>query len=1489
MEIFPQWDKIQFGEKVSFVGQLLVSGTGLSVMATLDKPCRRILVKGSLPDPAVLTWTVLEATVCEVSPLTIDISGETTLFPVPPCDRTKLNQVIELCCGIGAFSSVCAPLGLHALAGVDSNPKWTSLYASLHSSQSHFIQGDCGSLSVLRQLLGLGGMHSIFLSGVSCQPFSIAGDRRGLLDPRSSSLPSSLRAAWLAQAPILVLECTPEIKNDPGVQAMLKQYQGATGCYVSQQLVALQDVWCTKRDRWFAVLSAAPLGPIPIPQPPALRGPMVVGDVMPFVLDWPEDVDQLQLSLYELSRYYTYANPCIQKAFLDLKAKLPTLLHSCGNQLYDCQCGCRKALSHDRIASRGLFGTIIPCGQVIYHENQHLQNARYLHPKEMFLLQGGSPAVDFGPNHRLAMAGIGQCVSPLIATWILAHVKVAIQKLVGEPLLNPESAFEDHMFQVLDARDELWPTPMDQADFMPGDHPVRIWDHDSNTMIQFKCSSATQIDNFLSAERALLRFLGSTAAPACGHDPVVWAGEQKCSFGGATLHSLEDLSLDRPPVCAPAATVPCCMEMDLCEVAVVPAVVSPTVPFSLASSASASTEKVDCPDLVSKSGMELLNISCPRLSSTQSVPTLMKRVLPRDDRVAILTNQKEVWADDEIRFCLKQLVDSGPSDQAVIMWDPLALSSVVRFSNFQLLQELVAGVPPVATVASACLIEGHWYAICWRCKPDVVLAFTCGHPCNMSVALQRVHQEFCSSRACPCVPLSFQTLPFVVDSCCGALAVAFLRHLIFAVDLPPSKEALGSFHQLLREAFVSSLSPAVPRPWVWGLGETTCRQKLELLLQEHGVPSEELVSRSDLVLSKLGVSKVEQAMASSSPWRDLKWLANSCVPQFQIIRPKELEAAIAQRAKSGAPVGTRAQKIKGKGKGKGSPKSIDPAGLRIESGLFECGNGHSLSQLDLTQIGPQASGIVLATLSAALPYLKGGRQISAGGLGLLVVGCDPQKVPSTLIPEPIRVPAICLANSEPVLLDAVLFQLGALPVARKTQLESCEIVTMSSSVVKILAFKDELDIDWATFVRHPMRHVFQRIPLLLACDDDMCQGHCESWHATEECKLANPLMELWSKQWLSLTYQQTSSAQAELFSVHVRVPAVLTTQLLTYSGVTGLYLEPKHVDGRQPSDAYQVFWLHRHSYQEALHVKQTTPHILGVARLGTKYGVRCRASCAQQVHGCLRPDGSFLPPGKKLHWMLGPLPYGTLRASLVSLLSSISWVARPLQPMATSAHISGVMWKIQSVVPPPVTVVSTDKGDVLITQLDDHRPEPAPSLPMVANPRTMDLCVGDSGANAGGAKMVDPLQVHDPWAVANRLGVLPSGVDPVQELERKVVDAVMAKLPKESMEIDSSEDGSGLHGKVDLLERQVKELRDGQQGLRAMIVDQGRTQGQQIAGLQQQTQQIEHAVTEHHQSLSSFQTQFSSQLAQQENRLDSLFRQQMERLEDLFAKKPRHE
>ena len=117
---------------------------------------------------------------------------------------------------LGPFPPCVLPWTSSVVAGVDTNSRWEPLFRALHSSSSSFLHGSCGDFAVVQKLLSLGGLHSIVLSGVSCQPFSVGGDRRGLKDPRSISLPHTLRTAWLLQAPVVVLECTPEIQNGQG-------------------------------------------------------------------------------------------------------------------------------------------------------------------------------------------------------------------------------------------------------------------------------------------------------------------------------------------------------------------------------------------------------------------------------------------------------------------------------------------------------------------------------------------------------------------------------------------------------------------------------------------------------------------------------------------------------------------------------------------------------------------------------------------------------------------------------------------------------------------------------------------------------------------------------------------------------------------------------------------------------------------------------------------------------------------------------------------------------------------------------------------------------------------------------------------------------------------------------------------------------------------------------------------------------------------------
>ena len=174
---------------------------------------------------------------------------------------------------------------------------------------------------------------------------------------------------------------------------------------------------------------------------------------------------------------------------------------------------------------------------------------------------------------------------------------------------------------------------------------------------------------------------------------------------------------------------------------------------------------------------------------------------------------------------------------------------------------------------------------------------------------------------------------------------------------------------------------------------------------------------------------------------------------------------------------------------------------------------------------------------------------------------------------------------------------------------------------------------------------------------------------------------------------------------------------------------------------------------------------------------------------------------------------------------------------------------------------------------------------VVATTQTLQLC-----SQAKGSSQIDPLQVHDPWAnhTARRAQGSQAAVPcPIDALEQKLVDAVLSKLPKESMEIDSKDEG--MEARVHLLERKVTELHEGQCRLQMSTAENAKQQTLQIQQLQQQGQRLETVVADNVSQISSFQSQFQRQLEQQQTTLDGLFQQQLDRIEDLFSKRPRKE
>ena len=112
-------------------------------------------------------------------------------------------------------------------------------------------------------------------------------------DPRAQSLPKSLHLAWLMQSAVILLECTPEVLRDAKAQELLRQFTVATGYRLFQTILRLGNTWCTRRDRWIAVLTAPVIATCELPDMPKLGEVRVIKDLIPEFVPWHQfDQDQ---------------------------------------------------------------------------------------------------------------------------------------------------------------------------------------------------------------------------------------------------------------------------------------------------------------------------------------------------------------------------------------------------------------------------------------------------------------------------------------------------------------------------------------------------------------------------------------------------------------------------------------------------------------------------------------------------------------------------------------------------------------------------------------------------------------------------------------------------------------------------------------------------------------------------------------------------------------------------------------------------------------------------------------------------------------------------------------------------------------------------------------------------------------------------------------------------------------------------------------------
>ena len=861
--------------------------------------------------------------------------------------------------------------------------------------------------------------------------------------------------------------------------------------------------------------------------------------------------------------------------------------------------------------------------------------------------------------------------------------------------------------------------------------------------------------------------------------------------------------------------------------------------------------------LVALSSTELFQLDCPSIHDAASFMALRHAKIRSRERLAVLDHQQFLWADDELMWQLSQLTDSCPQGEWAVLDVLLATQAALSGSGGLISAWYRAlGFQP-KHIVSAVHLEGHWVPCIWSPHASGMSIRTWDVPGSPDRRLNVIHQSLANVSGSRTFTWTKTNPAFDASGLCGPCALSFFKFVVEEVPLVASRAEASALHSQARRDFCDFVKFCfqVPRPWRWGAGlDMKADERLRTLLRDHGVPGDAIDSRVHLILQAFDRQKLQSALTSAQPWRSLKAQANQLQPTFQLVLPHELDAVVKTKA------------VKGVGKGRRKsgkddlptparavpPPEIDPNKLMVEDGSFVSANGHALKQVPLTKVGPFCEGIVLTALTEVQAYLKAGHVVSSGSLGFVLINTEQTLLDTKLSWSSIRIVVRCQANGEPMILPAVLVQLGKIVAGQKPSQSSCVIPSVEAACLKVSVYRDMVNVPWNDIVASPVRFVLSQLAPLTKCTCEglaVCDSPC--WHPTEADEVQDPVLDVWRKQWVTSTFRPAAPQAADIFLLNIRYLGSLQDKLLSYSGLGGVFLEPRSLCARHPVLDFQVLWLGKSDLSELQRLRSCHPAILGLARMGSRLGVRVATADAADAAKILKPGSIFLASGTRATFELGPLPYGTDRLAVARVCAQHGWQARPLH-VSRSLDQLGVMWLLQACTSPPAAVIPYKGGELVITKLPDkHVEHPSDKPAIIGATETLQLCAKTAAVDQvpQSLQKPDPWATYDPWKAASHSGVAPepASLDAIADrLEKKV----RAKLPKD-MEVDSDHQAN-VEARFAAIEQQVQSLTVNQQSLSTQIGSvQSRVtqsmehQGKEIQAMfQQQMNQIEKLLSQ---------------------------------------------
>lgn len=371
----------------------------------------------------------------------------------------------------------------------------------------------------------------------------------------------------------------------------------------------------------------------------------------------------------------------------------------------------------------------------------------------------------------------------------------------------------------------------------------------------------------------------------------------------------------------------------------------------------------------------------------------------------------------------------------------------------------------------------------------------------------------------------------------------------------------------------------------------------------------------------------------------------------------------------------------------------------------------------------------------------------------------------------LKVPAIYRGTNEPILVDCTTIQLGDQAIYQKQNQMAPEIAVFPTAVFRVHVFRDlwEHEHVWEDLVSRPVKSLVNTFDILRLCKDPDCQGLCGNCHPScEEDGVESGLLDIWAFNWHTLDGAKIALPKADVLSVYFRVPESSFASLLVLSGTSGVFFEPRHSEQPGPDPRYAVVWMAPCTLAEVMHRVKTVDEGLAACRLGTKYGTRCLVKDHEALHQAICPNKPFVKCNIKYIFRLEPLPAATQRQSLVEILQSIDWVAKPLQPCKGS---QGKAWTVGSETLPPKPFIEAQHGWISVTKVKDQTQLAKPK-DLIATVRTKQH-MKDASSSSNAQPTTDPWHAgQDPWA--NYTGK--SQPAPVSQHVQHKIDDVGQKL-----------------------------------------------------------------------------------------------------------------